>query len=63
MVNVWSTQKVLFLTRWQLASIYSLLVKADVEAKRNCDKIAIVRTKKLLELFLNIMNKVFICQK
>ena len=46
MVNV-STQKVLFLTRWQLASIYSLLVKADAGAERNCDKIAIIlRTKK-----------------
>lgn len=44
MVNV-STQNVMFLTRWQLASIYSPLVKADVGAKRNCDKIVIVRTK------------------
>lgn len=45
MVNVWM-QNGLFLTRWQLASMYSLLTKAEAGAKRNCDRTAKVTTKK-----------------
>lgn len=45
MVNV-SMQKGLFLTRWQLASMYFLLIKAEVGGKRNCDRIAIETTIK-----------------